>query len=126
MAVIVISGPEVALTDSGTPLVANTADDADVQEIVIRVGHDGALRLSIDEALDVQRDLIVALSVGLRPTIDTMDRAFEALPFEWKQCDRCRHLRKTLGGICGNCADDLRMDAQAEEMSPDATLPGCY
>jgi hypothetical protein len=112
MAVIVVAKPSAEATTSGTPLVANTADDAPVQEIVVRVGLHGSLRLTVDEAEAVQRDLMFAVSrVRLLAT-------FEALPFEWKQCTECRHLRKTLDGICGNCADDLRAERQAAEADP--------
>jgi hypothetical protein len=62
MAVIAIAKPSEVAVTSGMPFVANVADDAEVREIVVRVGRYGSLRLSFNEAQNMQSDLLLAVS----------------------------------------------------------------
>ncbi len=42
------------------------------------------------------------------------------------RCQRCGRLYdppEVISGICGSCADDLRQEQMAEEMSRDGSIP---
>ncbi len=115
MATLVISSPSTGATTSGRVSAEHEVNDGGDEVIVAHVGHNGAIRMSPDEAADLTIALGLALThvSGRGPSDERRDAEAHPIAFEWKQCTRCNHLRKTLDDICGDCYDELRAERQA-------------
>lgn len=88
-------------------------------------GEAGTLQRILDEHMQTTAEaeirvegapLMHAHVTGYRNGRPVVVARFEAQ--EWGRCRRCRSRGRELkGGICGNCGDDLRQDAEAYEAS---------